>query len=203
MAFLAPVAAEGALAAAPVLEAGLSAAAPALEGAAMEGAKDLATFAGKTAAPILAKKFGKGAVKLAPHAEKALGHILSSKSVHQGLQHAGTKIGNALFGKHLKTARDMHNKVASVAGVAFSPEAHSVLKTGLEIGKGLGFVSDDQAKNITGLHKHAMTAHDQLSKFNKVHQQLAPQLQKRPVTKPIVSPLQEALSRPQAPRPPR
>lgn len=227
MAFVAPVAAEGAILAAPEIAAAGAAGSEALgaagtaaaEGAEALGAaaekgvtseaKSLAKMAGAAAAPIVAKKFGEGAAKkLTPLAEKGIHSILTSKSLHEKLGSAGHKVGNALFGKYHKTARDIGRKAGHVAGMAFSPEAHNVLKTGLDIGQEMGFLDKHQAKNIISKHKTGMKAHDALSKFNKIHQQLKPKSDKSQMThktdpNPRMSALKEAMNRPQAPRPPR
>ena len=127
---------------APLVEMGASAAAPAIE-----------SLIGKEMASTVT-----------PMAEKALGHLISNKSVHKKIG----KLGNHLFGhKHHKTARSLINKGSKVANMASSKQAQSLLNTGLSVGQGLGVVSNDQANKIKSGYGKALSLHDQMSEFNK------------------------------------
>ena len=171
MAFLAPVAGEAAMAAAP----------------------ELASLAGQAATSVLGGKVSKEVLdKAVPYVEKGASKLLKSKVFHKGLSKGIHKIGNAVFGKHHKTARDLLKKGGKVAGMLASKEAHNVLKTGLDVGKELGMISNKTASSLLDGHKKAMSVHDKLSKFNKIHQQLKPKADKihtteRPAYVPNIS----------------
>lgn len=137
----------------------------------------IAELAGSVAGPALESAIGgEVAQKLAPLAKKGLEHIVTEKNVG-GLFH---KLGNHFFGKKNKSARKLMQKGRSIAGVAFGKNAHKILGTGLNIGKGLGVLSDDQANQILSGHQKAMSIHDKLSEFNKKHDVLSTGKTKKP-----------------------
>ena len=117
------------------------------------------------AAPTIESLVGKEmASTVAPLAQKALGHIISSKSVHKKIG----RLGNHLFGhKHHKTARSLMSKGSKIANIASSKQAQGLMKAGLSVGEATGVLSGSQAANIKSGYGKALSMHDQLSKFNK------------------------------------
>lgn len=139
----------------------------------------LAEMAGAAAAPALESLVGEEAAKVvSPTAEKALKSLVTSKHVTSGLH----KLGNKFFGsKAGKTARNIAKKSDKVMGVVAGKQAHKLLGSGLEIGKGLGIIDDNQAKNVLDAHAKAMSLHDKLSAFNKKDDPLKPKVDMKDV----------------------
>lgn len=122
------------------------------------------TEAASLAAPAIEKIAGKEAGKiLTPLAQKAIKQLASSKLVHSGI----SKLGNHLYGKTSKNARELMKKGGKIASFASSKQAHKMLGTGLDVGEALGVINGDKKKKILDAHKQAMRIHDTLSSFNK------------------------------------
>ena len=146
-------------------------------------APEIAELAGSTIGPMLGNKFGDAAGKrLTSLGTKGLESALSSPLFHKKLGQASHKIGNALFGKHHKTARSLMHKAGKIGGALTSQKAHNLLKGGLAIGSDLDLVSKGTGKSILDAHSKAMSVHDQLSKFNKLHKSLTPKYDKHSST---------------------
>lgn len=129
---------------------------------AMMAALPLAEMAGTAIAPALEDLVGKETYdKLAPMAKEGLSKVIQSKAA----QSVKTKIANKFFSKG-STARKLLRGAKSIAGIASSPMAQSLVSGGLSLGSDLGLISNDTADNIKSGYDKALSLHDKLSSFN-------------------------------------